>query len=70
MRRVGSYRNAVEFMVWNDDTEWATEEAPSLSVAASLVAYVFERSNEEVTRDVLAERQRRALDMERRSFGC
>jgi hypothetical protein len=43
-----SYRAAIIWMVLNDDTEWADDAEPSLSVTAALVADLFGRTDAEV----------------------
>jgi len=55
-----SYREAIRWMVANDDTEWANDrrtwEDPLCSVTAVLVADLFGKTTDEVTADI-----RRAL---------
>lgn len=50
------YADAVRWMVLNDDTHWARDEEPIISVTACLVADIYARTNEEVIADL-----RRAL---------
>lgn len=42
------YRDAICWMVMNDDTEWIDDQDPSLSVTAALVADLFGRTDAEV----------------------
>lgn len=51
-----SYNRAIHWMVDNDDTEWTKDEEPMLSVTAALVADLFGKTDETVTKDL-----RRAL---------
>lgn len=48
------YQDAIEWMVLNDDTEIMHEDAedPTLTVTASLVADLFQKSDEQVMADV------------------
>ncbi len=46
------YRDALEWLVNNDDTEWTGDEEPCISVTAALVADIYDRTNEEVTADL------------------
>jgi len=55
-RRVGSYRDAIDWIAQNDDTEWLDNPDGVESVTLSLVADVFGRTLNEATRDL-----RRAL---------
>ena len=54
-----SYREAMQWIVLNDDTEWLTDEHGSLSVTAALVADLFGVSDERVIKDLLREKARR-----------
>lgn len=52
-RRVGGYRQAIEWIAYVDDTLWLDDtEAGSPSVTLCLVADVFGRSIEEATADL------------------
>lgn len=53
-----SYREAIRWLVANDDTEWLTAEFGSPSVATVLVADMFGKTDEQVTEDL---KQARAL---------
>lgn len=46
------YRDALQWLVNNDDTEWTRENDPIISVTAALVADIYDRTNEEVTADL------------------
>lgn len=46
------YRDAIDWMVENDDTEWAKDDDPMVSVTASLVADLFGKTTAQVTEDV------------------
>ena len=56
LRRVGAHGTAIAWIVMHDDNEWlASEEGDvNLSVAASLVAGVFARTDKEIVRDLRA----------------
>ena len=59
VRRVASYRAAIEWLAVNDDNAWVNELISGdivLSVSAGLVSDLFGRTDEEVTTDL-----RRAL---------
>ena len=60
LRRVGAYGTAIAWIVMNDDNEWLDEDGEdlNLSVAASLVAGVFARTDEEIVRDLRAAMKR------------
>lgn len=62
MRRA-SYREAIKWMAYNDDTEWAEDEVPIPSVTAALIADLFDVSTETVTADLL--RQMTKMQKER-----
>lgn len=54
-RRVGSYRDAIEWIALNDDTDWLDDEyGYSASVTLCLVADVFGRTIDEATKDLRA----------------
>lgn len=53
-RRVGSYRDAIDWLAWNDDNDWLDDEHGHHSVCASLVADVFGRTREEVAKALRA----------------
>ncbi len=48
---MASYRQAIQWMVENDDTEWVSNGDPQ-SVTAALVADLFSKSDEQVRRDI------------------
>lgn len=48
-----SYRKAIQWIVDNDDTEWLDEVPQILSVTASLVADIFDKSEDRVIADLL-----------------
>lgn len=49
-----AYREAIRWLVNNDDTEWTADENGCASVTASLVADIYGRTTEEVTADLRA----------------
>lgn len=53
-RRPLSYRDALAWMIVNDDTEFLAEPEPepAISVTGALVADIYDRSNEEVIADL------------------
>ncbi len=60
--RRASYRDAIDWIAQNDDTEWLNDEADNLipSVTACLVADVFARTTAEVTTDLRKAMKREA----------
>ena len=46
-----SYRSAIEWMVFNDDTEWVRDRS-HMSVTASLVADIYGKRDEQVREDL------------------
>lgn len=60
-RRCGTYRDAIDWIALNDDTDWLDDEEGSESVTLALVADVFGRTVEEATADL-----RRALKRARK----
>lgn len=60
-----SYREAIQWMADNDDTEWVEEEEDTLiSVTGALIADIFDVPQERVKDDL-----RRALDKRARKTG-
>ncbi len=61
-RRVGSYKDAIEWIAYNDDTLWLTDPdtGDSPSVTLCLVADVFGRTIEEATADLRRELNKRS----------
>lgn len=51
-RRTGSYATAVQWIADEDDNEWLDDPNGSPSVTASLVADLFGRTTDEVTKDL------------------
>ena len=51
MKRPG-YREALRWIIFNDDTSWLTDEYGSLSVTAALVADLFGVSDERIIKDL------------------
>ncbi len=51
-----SYRAAVTWIAENDDTAWLDDDEPILSVTASMVADLFDKTEVQITGDL-----RRAL---------
>jgi hypothetical protein len=59
-----SYKTAVEWMAYNDDTTWLDEDEPIISVSAALVRDIFEVDDAKLFKDLRrirkhAEAQRR-----------
>lgn len=53
MRRTAiPYKAAIQWMVDNDDTYWAKDDEPIISVTACLIADIYGRTNEEVIADL------------------
>jgi hypothetical protein len=52
------YKDAIWWIVANDDTEFLNDEEPSLSVSAVLVADLFEKDDEVVLADLRKEKER------------
>lgn len=52
MSRAIGYRQALVWLVLNDDTEWLEDENGSLSVTAALVADIYGKSDSQVTDDL------------------
>lgn len=46
------YRDAIDWIVWNDDTSWLTDAHGSTSVTAALVADLFGKDDATVARDL------------------
>lgn len=42
------YREAIDWIAWNDDTEWLHDEQGCFSVTLALVADVFGKTTEEL----------------------
>lgn len=57
--RPASYTRAIAWLAFNDDNEWTKDEDPTLSVSASMVADLYGRTDQQVTKDL-----RRKLDKE------
>lgn len=47
-----SYRQAIHWIVENDDTEFVNDEQPLISVAASLVADLFNKTDQQIIADI------------------
>lgn len=47
-----SYKNAILWIVENDDTEWLDDETPITSVSAALVADLFGVSDQKIIKDL------------------
>lgn len=60
MKRPG-YRDAINWLAFNDDTEWTQDERPIPSVTACLVADLFEVEVDKVTKDLRRELKRVGL---------
>jgi hypothetical protein len=46
------YRDALQWIINNDDTEWLHDDDPVISVTAALVADIYDRSTDEVIADL------------------
>ena len=46
------YRDAIDWIAWNDDTDWLEEEHGCFSVTLALVADLFGKSTDEATADL------------------
>lgn len=53
MARAIPYKAAIQWMVDNDDTEWAKDGEDSQSVTASLVADIYCKTDAEVRADLV-----------------
>ena len=51
---MASYRQAIRWIVLNDDTAWLEDGNGSISVTAALVADLFRKTDYEVTADLRA----------------
>lgn len=47
-----SYREAIEWLAYNDDNEWLDDEEPSPSVSAGLVRDLFDVDTEKLCADL------------------
>jgi hypothetical protein len=50
-----SYKKAIKWIAANDDNEWLRNETPFVSVTASLVMDLYDKSENELLRDLVAE---------------
>jgi hypothetical protein len=55
------YQDAIEWIAYNDDTEFLADDEPMLSVSASLVADLWGKTKEQCIADI-----RRALERRER----
>lgn len=46
------YRDAIDFVAWNDDTEFLNYEPCHISVTGSLIASLFNKTDEQVIADL------------------
>ena len=53
-----TYRNAIYWLAMNDDCEWTKEKTGANSVASSLVADMFGKTDEQVKKDLVKEIKR------------
>jgi hypothetical protein len=65
MMKRASYREAVRWIIENDDTEWLDEEPSYASVTAILVANLFDVSKERIEQDLRRERNKTPPEGER-----
>jgi hypothetical protein len=56
-----SYREAIQWIVANDDTEWLHDEHGHPSVTAALVADIFDVDIEKVQKDLRREEQKAGI---------
>ncbi len=49
---MAAYRDALEWIAREDDTDWVGQDGACLSVTASLVADLFHKTDEQVTKDL------------------
>jgi hypothetical protein len=49
---VARYKDAIYWIAENDDTEWVNDTNPIASVTAALVADLFDKTVEQVTKDL------------------
>lgn len=49
---MANYKQALEWLALNDDTNWLQDENGSLSVSTALVADLFKKSDEQITIDL------------------
>ena len=47
-----SYREAIRWMAYNDDTEWVEDDEPFPSVTAAIIADLFDVDTDRVTADL------------------
>lgn len=47
-----SYKEALRWLALNDDCEWLKDDEPALSVAAALVADMFEKEDNKLIADL------------------
>lgn len=50
-----SYREAIKWIVYNDDIEWLDDEDPIPSVSAALISDMFDVEHEKVVSDLKRE---------------
>lgn len=60
------YRDAIDWIAREDDTEWVVNNEDAPSVTASLVADLFGRTDEEVRKDIKNALKRQSRSFERR----
>ncbi len=56
MARIFGYKETLNWLLDNDDTEWLDDENGSPSVTLSLVADIFGKTTEQATKDLLKRR--------------
>jgi hypothetical protein len=47
-----SYRQAIQWIAYEDDTDFLNDEKPSLSVTASMVADLYQKTHEQVLKSL------------------
>lgn len=58
-----SYREAVYWLAWNDDTHWLDDEHPMLSVSTAMISDIFGVGDEKITADLRREVAKRDKEL-------
>ncbi len=53
------YRDAIDWIAWNDDTDWLDDQRGCFSVTLALVADLFGKTTDEATADLRKACERR-----------
>lgn len=54
-----SYREAIRWVVYNDDTDWLDDDEPVVSVTVSLIADIFDVTHDKIIADLRREMKKR-----------